>query len=129
MVDDQPNTYTAIALKNLKKKHEKWVQETLHNTTNLIPTPPHHCTRIRQFLLPRGKHLHGARLELGDFRLRVECVVRQQVRGGFGEVEGDEDHAHSIISMTCQVFILFLYNPITATNDRRPPMMGSIDRK
>src|SRR5688572_9918924 len=41
MVDDQPNTYTANALKNLKKKHEKWVQETLHNaTTNPKPQAP-----------------------------------------------------------------------------------------
>jgi len=31
MVDDQPNTYTVDALKSLKKKHEKWVRETLHD--------------------------------------------------------------------------------------------------
>jgi hypothetical protein len=33
-------------------------------------------------IFPRREHLHRARLELGDQRLRVERVVRQQVRGG-----------------------------------------------
>jgi len=47
MVDDQPNTYTANALKNLKKKHEKWVQETLHNATkNSKPKSPEFLMRI-----------------------------------------------------------------------------------
>lgn len=31
IVDDQPNTYTIDVLKEMKRKHEKWVQETLHN--------------------------------------------------------------------------------------------------
>ena len=34
MVDDQPNTYAVDALRNLKKKHEKWVQETLHDAVS-----------------------------------------------------------------------------------------------
>jgi hypothetical protein len=33
MVDDQPNTYTVAVLKELKRKHEKWVQETLNNAS------------------------------------------------------------------------------------------------
>ena len=47
MADDQPNTYTVDALKNLKKKHEKWVQETLHNATSSSkPKSPDFLTRI-----------------------------------------------------------------------------------
>jgi len=36
---------------------------------------------MRQLIFPRGKDLHRARLELRNQRLRVERVVRQQVRG------------------------------------------------
>jgi len=49
---------------------------------------------MRQLIFPRREHLHRARLELRDQRLRVERIVRQQVRGGFGEVPGDEHHTH-----------------------------------
>ena len=47
MVDDQPNTYTVGVLKNLKKKHEKWVRETLHEaTSNSEPQAPEFLSRI-----------------------------------------------------------------------------------
>jgi hypothetical protein len=47
MVDDQPNTYTANALKNLKKKHEKWVRETLHDAAKgSKPQSPEFLSRI-----------------------------------------------------------------------------------
>ena len=45
-------------------------------------------------LHPRGEHLHRARLELGDLRLWIERVVCEEICGGFGEVPGDECHAH-----------------------------------
>ena len=63
-------------------------------TVILIPPPLHFNLRIRQLILPRREHLHRARLELRDQCLRVERVVRQQVRGGFGEVPRDKHHTH-----------------------------------
>jgi HNH endonuclease len=47
MVDDQPNSYSVNALKNLKKKHEKWVQKTLHDAaTSAKPQAPEFLSRI-----------------------------------------------------------------------------------
>ena len=60
----------------------------------LISSSLYNYIWIGKIAFPRRKHLHRARLELGDQRLRVERVVRQQVRGGFGEVPGDEGNAH-----------------------------------
>jgi len=37
---------------------------------------------MRELILPCREHLHGAGFELGNQRLRVERIVRQQVRGG-----------------------------------------------
>lgn len=33
LIDDQPNTYTADALREIKRNHEKWVQEALQRAT------------------------------------------------------------------------------------------------
>src|SRR6266508_2840767 len=47
MIDDQANTYTVDVLKNLKKKHEKWVQETLHDAASSSqPKSPEFLLRI-----------------------------------------------------------------------------------
>lgn len=47
MVDDQSNTFTVNELKKLKKKHEKWVQETLHDATSSSqPKAPEFLMRI-----------------------------------------------------------------------------------
>ena len=50
--------------------------------------------RIQLILLPNWAYLHRASLELRDQRLRVEGVIRQQVRGGLGEMPEDEHDAH-----------------------------------
>ncbi len=46
-VDDQPNTYTVDVLREMKRKHEKWVQETLHNASTGKKNPKNEiATRI-----------------------------------------------------------------------------------
>ena len=56
MADDQPNTYTVDALKDLKKKHEKWVQEALHDAiSNSNQESPDFLLRITT-----GKELFAA---------------------------------------------------------------------
>ena len=46
----------------------------------LIPSPVQHSFRVCQLGLPGRKDLHGAGFEPGDQRLRVEGVIRQQIR-------------------------------------------------
>jgi hypothetical protein len=60
----------------------------------LISTSQNNIFRVGKIAFPRREHLHRTRLVLRDQRLRVERVVREQIRGGFGEVPGDEHHTH-----------------------------------
>ena len=42
---------------------------------------------------PGRDDLDRARFEFGNFRFWIQGIDRQQIRGGFREMEGDKDHA------------------------------------
>ena len=48
---------------------------------------------LRGLFRPHRLDLGGAELELGDLADGVELRVGQQIGGGLGEAEGNEDHA------------------------------------
>ena len=52
----------------------------------LLPSFHQNILRIYQPVFPRREHMHGARLELGDLRLGIERIVRQEIRGGFSDL-------------------------------------------
>lgn len=49
--------------------------------------------RLLQLHHRRWLDLHRADFVFGNFRLRIECVDGQHIRGGFGKVERNEDDA------------------------------------
>jgi hypothetical protein len=63
--------------------------------------------RIQQITFPCREHLHRARLELGNLRLRVERVVGEQIRGRFSKTTSLAD-----FTCTLKLYIYFTYIPL-----------------
>lgn len=102
MVDDQPNTYTVDILKKLKKKHEKWVQETLHNATSSSKTKsPEFLARITTgkelFSIMAGAHFSDFDYDEPANKEELEFLSGfMQNLQDWGDIGGDMEYGERV---------------------------------